>query len=283
MPLRAHLLVAALALATLAGTAGAQVGGLPALPDAGGLPPAPPPTSLPGVDSRKCGTTKWSALCATGRWSQFSAIDLTARTGGFTGEYRIEEATNGEFHATYREDAPGHKRSGEGVLFGMDGIAFRTRDPLPQADAIIDYLFSTPLMMAKLVAVLLDQGVLEAPSAVTAKRTIRAGSATQFIRAEAPRMAILYGPPWSVSGTVQPADDGRLRFALVLRFRPVDRQGVPIPGRTDTLTLDGTVSFAEKRPRLPDTMDLVGWKVMKLDAPMAPAATLGDARSAIGP
>ena len=271
MPPRA--LALAFALAVLAGCAWSQTSALPA---------APANPSLPGVDSRQCGTTKWSALCAAGRWAQFAALDLTVKTAGFTGTYQVEIAANGEMHVTYREDAHGTRRSGEGVLFGIDGIAYRTRDALPPADAVIDYVFSSPLMMGKLVAVLLDQGVLEAPAEVTAPRSIRAGSTTQFIRADAPRLATLYGPPWSMTGTVKPAGDGRVAFALALRYRPVDAKGVPVAGKTDTLQLDGTVSFAPPRPQLPDTMDVVGWKVMKRDAPVAGVATLAEARAAVG-
>ncbi len=273
MPPRVVTRALAFALAVLSHAAWAQTSTLPA---------APANSSLPGIDSRQCGTTKWSALCAVGRWSQFAALDLTAKTSGFTGTYRLEVAANGELHATYREDAHGNRRSGEAVLFGIDGIAFRTRDALPPADAIIDYLFSSPLMMGKLVAVLLDQGVLEAPAEVTSKRAIRAASGTQFIRTDAPRTAILYGPPWSMTGTVQPAAGGRIGFALTLRYRPVDRQGVPIPGKTETLNLDGTVSFADRRPQLPDTMDLVGWKVMKRETPVAGVNTLAEARASVG-
>jgi len=282
MPLRALLGVAVLALAALAAPASAQAPALPTLPNPNALPQAPVNAPLPGVDSRQCGTTKWSALCAVGRWAQFAALDVNVQTAGFTGAYRLEEAANGELHATYREDIRGTRRSGEGVIFGIDGIAYRTRDSLPPADAVIDYLFSTPLMMAKLTAVLLDQGVLEAPAEVTARRAIRAGSATQYIRTEAPRLAVLYGPPWSMTGTVQPAGDGRLAFALTLRYRPVDPQGMPVAGKTDTLNLTGTVSFADRRPQLPDTMDLVGWKIMKRDVPVAGVPTLAEARAAVG-
>lgn len=255
---------------------------MPTPPEASRLPPAPVNAPLPGVDNRQCGTTRWSALCAAGRWTQFATLDLTVKTAGFTGTYRLEEAANGELHATYREDAHGQRRSGEAVIFGIDGIAFRTRDALPPPDAVIDYLFSSPLMMAKLTAVLLDQGVLEAPTEVTSRRAIRAGSTSQFIRADAPRLATLYGPPWSMTGTVQPTADGRLAFALSLRFRPVDQRGVPVPGKTDTLELSGSVSFADRRPQLPDTMDLLGWKVMKRESPVAGAATLAEARAAVG-
>ncbi len=104
-------------------------------------------------------------------------------------------------------------------------------------------------MMSQLVAVLLDHGVLGPPSDVTRRAAIKAGSATQFLRTETPRMAALYGPPWSMTGTVKP---GRRRppgvRACSFAFRPVDNRGVPIAGRTDTLELAGTVYY-RRAPR----------------------------------
>lgn len=271
------------AVAVAALVSGIAAGQAPTLPDSSALPVAPPRTSLPGVDNRLCGTSKWSALCATGRWSLFSTLDVEVKTAGFTGAYRLEQAANGELFATYREDARGHRRGGEAVIFGTEGLAFRTRDTLPPADGVIDYLVSAPLMMGKLVAVLLDQGVLGPPSDIVQSRAIRAGSTTQFIRTDAPRLAVLYGPPWSMTGTVKPDEDGRLAFSLRLNYRPVDKRGVPVPGKTDTLVLAGTVSYADKRPQLPDTFDLVGWKVMRGDDPLGSFANLAEARTAAGP
>ncbi|MEO8507899.1 MAG: hypothetical protein ABI593_09735, partial [Betaproteobacteria bacterium] len=111
---------AALALAVLlaAGAAPAQTTPPPAasLPDASALPPAPANPRLPGVDTRQCGTAKWSALCAAGRWSQFSAIDLEAKTPGFTAHYTLEQVGDGDLHATYREEGRAGRRGGEALL-----------------------------------------------------------------------------------------------------------------------------------------------------------------------
>jgi hypothetical protein len=270
-------------LAVAACTCGHALAQFAAPPGASPLPSSPVNPRLPGVDQRQCGSSKWSALCAVGRWTLFSTLDVQVKTSGFTGDYRLEQTAGGELHATYREDLRGKRRGGEAVLFGTEGIAFRTRDELPPADAVIDYLLSTPIMMGRLVAVLLDLGVIGPPSDVTRPLAIKAGSATQFLRSEAPRMATLYGPPWSMTGNVKPAGDGRLAFALELRYRPVDNHGVPIAGRTDTLELAGTVNFAERRATLPDTFDLVGWKLMKGDVMLGGAPTLEEARAAVGP
>ena len=278
--------VAALALAAVlaAGAAQAQTTPPPAasLPDAGALPQAPVNARLPGVDTRECGTAKWSALCAAGRWSQYSTIDLETKTPGFTAHYTLEQVGNGDLHATYREESRAGRRGGEALLIGAEGIAYRTRDTLPPPDTIVDYMLSAPLMMSQLAAVLLDQGALVAPAEITKPETIKAASATQYIRTAAPRLAALYGPPWTMTGTVRPADDGRLAFTLRLRFKPVDAKGVVVAGRTEVVELTGTVSYAAKRGALPPTFDLVGWKLMKGDAPLPGVATLDAARSSLG-
>ncbi|MFO1323894.1 MAG: hypothetical protein U1F15_07495 [Burkholderiales bacterium] len=270
--------------ALLSGAAVAQTSPPPAatLPDLDALPRAGD-TRLPGIDARHCGTTRYSALCAAGRWAQFSSIDvrLTAPSG-FTGDYTLEQAADGDVHATYRETG-GAKRGGEVVLIGAEGIAYRTRDALPDPDSVIDYMLSNPLMQSKLVAVLLDLGVLGPPSDVTRPQAITASSTTQYLRAEAPRMALLFAPPWTMRGTVRPAGDGKIAFALKLRYRPVDRNGMPVAGKTDGIELTGTVSYAPRRATLPDSLDLTGWKLMRRDTPLRGVETLGAARESLGP
>ncbi len=213
----------------------------------------------------------------------FSRLQLHATTPGFNADYSFEQAANGDIHATYSEDFGANRRGGEIVLFGVDGIAYRSREAFPDADSIVDYMLSSPIMMSKLTALLLDLGVLDPPAEVTKPRTISADSATQYIRTEAPRIAALYGPPWKMTGIVRPTAEGPLAFTLRLDYRPVDTKGQLLKSRHDTVDLDGTVSYAEKRPSLPDTLDLVDWKIMKRNRPLASASTLGEARANLGP
>lgn len=284
MRVRTFAGIVALAAAWLAvGVAGAQDSTPvpPGPPGLSGLPP-PEPTRLPGVDPRQCGTSKWSALCAMGRWSQFSRIEVRVKAGAFSGAYTIEHVGNGDLYATYREEAGGQRRGGEVLLIGDDGMAFRTRDPLPPAEFVIDQMLSNPLMLSQLVAVLLDQGVLGAPADVTKPQSVTASSATQFISTEAPRAATLYGPPWNMTGTVRATAEGPVAYALRLRFHPVDAKGTVIRNRTDAVELEGTVSYAPMRAALPPSFDLVGWKLMKRNDPLGPVQTLGEARNALG-
>lgn len=272
-------LAATLALA--AGSVGAQSALPPATPGVSSLPSAPADTRLPGVDPQQCGTSRWSALCAEGRWSQFARIVVRVKTTGFSAEYMLEQAGNGDVHATYREVAPGSTRGGEVLLIGGEGIAYRTRDELPPPDAIIDYMLSSALMMSKLVAVLLDRGALVGPDEVTKPMPIKAGSTTQYIRTEAPRIAALYGPPWTMTGTLRPEGDSKLAYAMRLNFRPVDIKG-KIASHSDAIEIEGNVSFATRRPAFPESFDLVGWKLMKVETPLPGVRTLGEARRSLG-
>lgn len=254
-----------------------------ALPNPNALPAPPPLTGLPGPDPRLCGPTKYSALCVEGRWLQFAHIKLKVTATRFAGDYSLEQAANGELHATYRERIGGSERGGEIVLIGTEGFAYRSRDNFPDAGSIIDYATSNPLVMAQLATLLLDLGVLGPPSEVAAPQAIKASNATQNLRTAAPRMALLYGAPWTMTGTVRRTEGETLAFALRLHYTPVDGNGNVVKGKTDDIAIEGTVSYARQRPALPDSLDLVGWKLMRLEVPLAAVSTLGEARQAIGP
>lgn len=250
----------------------------------GGLPsPGNLDLSLPGIDPRQCGPSPHAALCAKGRWTHFSNLDVRVQAPGFDASYVMEIAQNNEVHATYRETARGKTRGGEIVLVGSEGFAFRTREKFPPDAPVVDIMTSAPIITAELVAFLLDQGVIGPPADVTAPRTIEAGSATQFIRASAPNAATLYGPPWRMTGSVRPGTrPGDVAFSVRLAYRPVDSKGKLLAGRTDTLKLDGKVSFTPRRGTLPDTLDLTGFTLMHGDQPLPPQGTVGEARKAMG-
>jgi len=251
------------------------------LPDTSGVPKASGNLRLPGPDPRQCGSSKYDAICAEGRWAQFSNLKLNVTAPRFEADYTIEQAANNDIHVTYREEIGERRRGGEIVVFSVSTFAYRSREEFPEPGSIIDYMMSSPIMLGSLAAVLLDHGVLGAPASVTKPRSITASSRTQFIRTAAPRTAILYAPPWSMTGTVRPAAAaGELAFTLTFRYRPVDRQGRALEGKTDTITLKGDVSYAPMRPALPESFDVTGWKIQRDDAPLAGVATLGEARKA---
>jgi len=273
---------AAALLAGLPAAAQSGASSATALPGLSALPKAPANTRLPGIDPRECGTSKHAALCAMGRWAKFARMDVKLTAGTFSGAYTMEKPQSGEVLTTYAERMPGGRRGGEVLLVSDDAFAYRTREKLPSDADLLDYMLGAPNMATQLVAVLLDQGVLEAPSDVTQPRTVSAGSATQFLRTETPNTAALYGPPWRVAGTVRPGEDGRLAFALRLSFRPVDARGKVDAMRTETLELAGTVSYGDRRATMSDSFDLVGWKLVRDGNELPAVATLKEARTSVG-
>jgi hypothetical protein len=276
----AFVAAALLALSPASAQSGASSAN--ALPGLSALPKAPADVRLPGVDQRECGTSKHAALCAMGRWAKFARMDVKLTAGAFSGVYTMEKPASGEVLTTYAERMPRGRRGGEVLLVSDDAFAYRTREKLPSDADLLDYMLGAPNMATQLVAVLLDQGVLEAPSDVTQPRTISAESSTQFLRTETPNTAALYGPPWRMTGTVKPAEDGRLAFALRLTFRPVDARGRVDRTRTETLDLAGTVSYGDPRAAMSDTFDLVGWKLVRDGNELPAVATLKDARTSVG-
>ncbi len=268
-----------------AASAGAQVPPAAApLPETPSLPQVPGSLRMPGADHRECGPSKWSALCPAGRWTQFSQADIKVTApGNFSARYELEQAANGEMHVTYREQSGKDTRGGEIVLFGIDGMAFRSREKFPDPGNIIDYMVTAPILMSRLSALLLDLGFLGPPSDVNAPQAIRASSNSQYLRTDAPRKAVLYGAPWSMTGAVRRAGPDKVGFSLRLQYRPVDRYGNAIAAKTETVRLEGTVYFGPARPALPDSMDLTGWKMMKVgdDAERPSAPTLDEARQAL--
>jgi hypothetical protein len=85
-----------------------------------------------------------------------------------------------------------------------------------------------------------------------------------------------------MTGTVAPAADGALSFRLHLSFRPVDRKGRIQASKRDTVDLSGTVSYGERRKAMSDTFDLTGWKLMYRNRDAGVAATMSEARQAVG-
>lgn len=246
------------------------------------LPAPPANTQLPGVDPRQCGSSKWSALCAEGRWARFAQIRFDVRVDAFNGSYTIEHTGSGEAHATSREAMDAKSQSGEAVIVGEDSFAYRSRSASTRPDQMLDQIMTSPLVFSELVAVLLEAALPEGPDGVAATRAVNASSASQFILTQAPGAAVLYGPPWNVGGSLRRSGAKELTFDLRFRFRPVDSAGRPSRSTTRTARLQGSLRYDDMRERLPDTFDLVGWKLVKGGTPLADVRSLGEARQAAG-
>jgi hypothetical protein len=254
----------------------------PGAPGASALPPAASNLQLPGVDPRQCGSSKWSALCAEGRWARFAQIRLDVRVGAFSGTYTVEHTGSGEVHGTSLERMDGKLQAGEAVVVGEDAFAFRSRRAATSPDDMLDQIMTSPIVFSDLVAILLEAALPEGPDSITRSHAAKASNPSQFILTQAPGGAALYGAPWNVAGNVRRTDAGTLAFDLEFRFRPVDEAGRASKSKTDTARLTGSVRYADMRERLPDSFDLVGWKLVRAGTLLGDVKTLAEARQAAG-
>jgi len=277
-------------LLALASTGATLAQGLPpsssaatsGLPGAATLPDLPTDHRLPGPDPRQCGSTKFSALCAEGRWSDFALMRVEMKAPGFVGVYSMDQPVNRDVHTTYSETHGKTRRGGEVVFVNDDTFAYRSRDKFASNETMLDELMSSPILVTQLAGLLLDLGALVGPAEITKPLDISARSITQYLRTEAPGMAALFGPPWAMTGSVRPGENGELAFRLRLSHRPVDGRGRLQAGKRDVVDLVGTVNYGNRRKAMPDTFDLVGWKLMNRNNPIDPVATMEEARRAVG-
>jgi hypothetical protein len=85
---------------------------------------------MPGADHRECGRPS-GPRCAPRAAGRYSRESTCACRRPLRARYEIEQADNGEMHATYREQVGKDNRGGEIVIFGIDGFAYRSREKFP--------------------------------------------------------------------------------------------------------------------------------------------------------
>jgi hypothetical protein len=116
------------------------------------------------------------------------------------------------------------------------------------------------------------------PRSVAKATTVHA-TGTRILAARTPAMSSYYGPPWTVDGRISPLGKGDYAFDLTLRFRIAQPDGTVTP-REHAHRYSGRVSYPAKRPRVPDAMDLTGWKI-DLPPGSFQGTTLGHVRRAL--
>ena len=205
---------------------------------------------------------------AAGRSSRAIDAARDARRGFVARLRRSSRPANGEIHATYREQVGKHGRGGEIVIFGVDGLRLSlAARSFPIPASIIDYMMSSPIMLAQLAALLLDQGVLGPPSDVTSAahdHAPRARRATSARRRRAwPRST---PPPWydDRHGASARAPTRSAFYAAACASARSTAAATPSRARPTRVT-PAKASRPSRRTRatLPDSIDLTGWKILR--------------------
>ena len=194
----------------------------------------------------------------------------------------MEIAQNSEVRATYRESAGGRTRSGEILLVGTESVAYRTQEKFPDDVSIIDTMISPPDPHGA------ARGAPARPGRDRAAGGCDRGSRDQGLEHHPihPRL----GAERRVALRPAMADDGyrapgcheeRRRLRDEARLPPVDAKGAVVAGRTETSSIDGSMSFAPRRETLPDSFDLSGFSLLRDDKKVEAQPTVGAWRKVI--
>jgi hypothetical protein len=229
-------------------------------------------------DIRACGPAPHGAWCADGPWSKFASMDFMVSAGNFKADYVVRVPAGGDLYARYDEKRGGKRRKGEILVVGDRAIAFLTGDERDESREIDTQMLSAPLMLSQLVSVLLQTGAPGGEKTFAQTRQVSVQETTRFVLTGVPGAAALYGPPWSVTGTVRRAAPGKVDFSLRFRFTLVDATGAIVPGKTETIALSGTATYPAKREGFPDSFSLAGWQLQQNGADLPEMPTLGAMR-----
>jgi len=227
--------------------------------------------------SQECGPPPDGALCVEGPWIEFATMDVTLRQGTVTARYEVTIADGRDVLVRADETTPAYRGKSSAIMIGGSVLGTRSDAGLPATGM---QLLDDPILAAKEAATLLQLARPRGPRSVTARTPVRV-SGTRIVHVATPTLSSLFGPPWTIEGWVAPAGNGAYTFDLAFSFRLLTGDGSASP-RTHVHRYEGRVSLPAKRPRLPDSLSLDGWTLENAQGATFFAATLGEARRALG-
>lgn len=226
--------------------------------------------------SADCGPAPKGAMCPDGPWFAFSKLDVEVVQGPVTSRYDITLGAGRDILARIEQSTPQYVGRAEVMLVDGSTVVYRNERSLPGEG---QELLGDPLLAAQEVASLLQIALPRGPRKV-AKATPISVRGTRIVSARTPTVSSYFGPPWTLKGTLTPGTDGTYAFDLTFDFRIAQPDGT-VTAREFRHRYHGRIGFPAKRPRLPDSMDLKGWKI-DLPPGAMQGTTLGDLRSALG-
>lgn len=167
---------------------------------------------------------------------------------------RLEIGVNGDARITL--DLRGGEDRTVGTIDLIAGRWMLTQGFSPAPGAEIDDM-DVGVLNAKLVMRLLSTTLPKGPPPPGAPRRIEHSDKAYPIQLTTMSASAEYGPPWSVSGTVEvKAAGASANYQLKITY--VDQ------GRTVKMNLDGSLANQSTAVSFPDSMSLSGWTIHKV-------------------
>lgn len=227
--------------------------------------------------SQTCGPPPDGTLCVDGAWLEFATMDVTLRQGTVTARYVVTIADGRDVLVRSDETTPAYRGKSSAIMIGGSVLGTRSDAGLPATGM---QLLDDPILAAKEAASLLQLTRPRGPRSITARTPVRL-SGTRILQVTTPTLSSLFGPPWTIEGWIAPAGAGEYTFDLAFTFRLLAGDGSG-SSRTHVHRYEGRVALPAKRPRLPDSLSLDGWTLENAQGATFFAATLGEARRALG-
>ncbi|CAG0992669.1 hypothetical protein BURK1_02355 [Burkholderiales bacterium] len=227
--------------------------------------------------SVECGPPPSGAMCLDGPWFEFATLTVDVTQGEARSRYGLTVASGRDLLATIEEANPNYRGRAEVLLIDGSLVAEKSDRSLPSAGAD---LLNDPLLAAQEVASLLQLALPRGPRKVTKATPVRAAG-TRILAMNTPGMSSYFGPPWTLEGSIAPRAKGAFAFELKLTYR-IARPDGTLTDREHAHRYTGRVGYPARRPRLPDSTPLAGWRIEAPGGALLEFPTLGAARRTLG-
>ena len=234
--------------------------------------------AAPGAPlSADCGPPPAGAMCLDGPWFDFATMNVRLVQGTVTANHEITQGAGQDLLVRTDETNPRFRGRAEAMLIAGAVVATRSDGSLP---ATGEELLGDPLLASQEVAGLLQTALPRGPGVTTGRRRIDVAG-TRVFTAQTPQSTSLFGPPWRLEGTVTAKGARAFDFELVFSFRLVGPDS-KVSERRHVHRYRGSATYPVKRPAIPDSMSLAGWRITGPQGGTYTYATLGEARRALG-
>lgn len=187
-------------------------------------------------------------------WAEFADYALTMKVPpkGESGTWRIRAFAD-PADVLVDIDTPAAKGRNRGSLLLVGGLALATKGVALEPGFELDPL-DAAIVSLKVLTRLLDAAVPGGPAALKGRQAVSVREDKVPLEVSTPTASSRFSAPWTLKGTVERVDAGKVSFALEIEAPYGEKAG----GRA-TWSLSGTATGSARTATLDEGMGLAGW------------------------
>jgi hypothetical protein len=224
--------------------------------------PAPPGSANPhagAMPKATPGSANPHARSAPSPWSEMADYTLTVKVPpkGDAGTWKVRTFADPS-DMVVEIDTPAAKGRTKGTIMLVSGQGIAVKGYTPEAGFEVDPL-DVAILNLKVLTQLLDAAAPKGPDGVTGKVAVSAKEQKSPIIAQTPTANASFLPPWSLKGSLERLEGGRIAFSLELDVPNGDK-----PAERAKWHYAGTASGSAKGRALDEGTSLAGWTAYNL-------------------